>query len=151
MSTPPDAGEPEQGGDPDALNPGVRILSETALTDRVHRDRPVMVVFYADWCPFSEASMPTIRETAEDVDMEVVAANISHPKDPRWEEFGIETVPTLAVFENGTEQRRAAARRGQSLEEEDLLALEEKMHGERGDEDSPEADMGTEEGELGGP
>lgn len=149
MSTPPDAGEPGQGSEPDGLDPGVRILSETALSDRVHRDRPVMVVFYADWCPFSEASMPAIRDTAEDVDVDVVAANISHPKDPRWEEFGIDTVPTLAVYENGTEQRRAAARRGQSLEEDDLVALAEKMHGERGDEDAPDEDLGT--GELGGP
>lgn len=124
MSTPPSS--TEAGGQPEPLDPGVRILSETALADRIHRDRPVMVVFYADWCPFSEESMPAIRQTADRVDMDVVAANLSHPKDPRWEEHDIDTVPTLAVFENGTEQRRAAARRGQSLEEDDLLALEEK-------------------------
>jgi thiol-disulfide isomerase/thioredoxin len=147
VSTPPNADEPGEG--PEPLDPGVRILSETALTDRVHRDRPVMVVFYADWCPFSEASMPTIRQTADDVDMEVVAANISHPKDPRWGEFDIETVPTLAVFENGTELRRAAARRGQSLEEDDMLALAEKASAEH--EDTPEEDLDTAEGGLEGP
>jgi thiol-disulfide isomerase/thioredoxin len=145
VRTPP--GAEDAGGQPEPLDPGVRILSETALADRVHRDRPVMVVFYADWCPFSEASMPVIRQTADEVDMDVVAANISHPKDPRWEEFDVETVPTLAVYENGAEQRRAAARRGQSLEEDDMLALGEKASAEH--EDAPEEELGT--GELGGP
>lgn len=151
MSTPTDADEPGEG--PEPLDPGVRILSETALADRVSRERPVMVVFYADWCPFSEGSMPAIRQTADEIDMEVVAANISHPKDPRWSEHDIETVPTLAVFEHGTELRRAAARRGQSLEEDDIRALEDKVEQQGGDEhaDTPDEDLGTEEGGLGGP
>lgn len=124
--------DPEAG--PDALDPGVRVLSETALADRIERERPVMVLFYADWCPFSEASMPVFRQHSDEIDMEVVAANLSHPEDPRWKEHDIETVPTLAVFADGTEQRRAAARRGQSLEEDDMLALEDKLEEEPSDE-----------------
>lgn len=142
----PGAADPQAG--PDALDPGVRILSETALADRIERERPVMVLFYADWCPFSEASMPVFREHSDEMDMEVVAANLSHPEDPRWEEHDIDTVPTVAVFADGTEQRRAAARRGQSLEEEDLRSLETKS--QRRGEDTPEEDIGTEGGELRG-
>lgn len=110
----------------EALDPGVRILSETELADRIDKTAPVLVLFYADWCPFSEKLMPTFRNTLGEIDMDVVAANISHPKDPRWKEHNIETVPTAVVFEKGTELRRSAARKGQTLEEEDLLSLEEK-------------------------
>lgn len=140
--------EPDPKAGPDALDPGVRVLSETALADRIERERPVMVLFYADWCPFSEASMPAFRQHSDEVDMEVVAANLSHPEDPRWTDHDVETVPTLAVFANGTEQRRAAARRGQSLEVDDMRALAAKE--DRRGEDTPEEDLGTEGGELRG-
>lgn len=119
-----------------ALDPGVRILSETEMADRIRKPAPVMVVFYADWCPFSERSMPIIRDSLDEIDMEVVAANISHPKDPRWKEHSIDTVPTVAVFEQGTELRRSAARRGQRLEEDDLLSLEDKAREDRSGEEA---------------
>lgn len=49
------------------------------------------------------------------------------------------------MYADGTELRRAVARRGQSLEE-DVLALAQKA-GHRG-ADTPEEDLGTEAGEL---
>ncbi len=104
------------------LDPGVPQLSETALTDRIGRDKPVVVLFYADWCPFCEAFMPVFRENKKAFDDELVAANISHPEDPRWEAWGIETIPTLVAYAGGEERDRLEAEAGVGLTEEDLVA-----------------------------
>lgn len=115
----------------DALNAGARVLSETELADRIDRDEPVAVLFYADWCPFCEAFLPVFREHLDGFDVDVVAANVSHPEDPRWIEHAVEAIPTIAVFEAGEETARLEAEAGVGLDAKALEAFQASLQLDR--------------------
>lgn len=101
--------------DDPALDPGVPILAETALADRVDRPAPVLVLFYADWCPFCEAFVPGFREANAEASLPAVAANVSHPEDPRWETYSVEAIPTVLAYREGAEIDRLEAVPGEGL------------------------------------
>lgn len=83
------------------------------------RDR-VVVLFHADWCPFSRAFLARFEEADEESSVPFVRANLHHPMDPRWDEHRIHVVPTLAYFENGEELEREEGARGVGLSGRDL-------------------------------
>ncbi len=105
------------------LDAGVGVLAETALADRIRRGKPVIVLFYADWCPFCARFLPIFRRHAKTMPVETLAANISHPDDPRWDTYRVDAVPTFIAFRDGNEVLRADARKGVGLTEADLVAF----------------------------
>ncbi len=109
------------------LDPGVAVLSETALRDRISRPKPVLVLYYADWCPFCAAFMPDWRREAADLPMEAAGANLSHPEDPRWDDYGVESVPTLIAYEAGSETARLDAVAGVGISKAALKGFLETL------------------------
>lgn len=111
----------------ESLDPGVPVLAEKALEDRIGRDEPVLVLFYADWCPFCEAFLPKFRNARNGLPVDAAAANLSHPEDPRWEAHDIETIPTLVLFKGGEERSRLEATSGEGLHKDDLEGFVRKL------------------------
>lgn len=105
------------------LDPGAPVLPETALADRIDREKPVVVLYYADWCPFCQAFMPVFRQALDSIELPTAAANLSHPEDPRWETRRVETIPTLVVYEDGKERTRLEATAGKGIDEDELDAF----------------------------
>lgn len=103
-----------------AIDPGVPILEEADLEERIADEEPVLVFFYADWCGFCRAFAPAFREKVERIDVDAVAANISSESDPRWKSYEVKAVPTLVGFRDGREVARADARPGRGLKAEDV-------------------------------
>jgi thiol-disulfide isomerase/thioredoxin len=110
-----------------AIDPGVPILDEDELADRIDDEDLVAVLFYADWCGFCRAFAPAFRDRVDTLDVEAVAANISDESDPRWKRHDVQAVPTLAAFEDGEQVARVDARPGRGLEAEDVDRLAADM------------------------
>ena len=64
-------------------------------------DKKVLVDFYATWCGPCRMLAPVIHEIADErPDVKVVKINVD--EEPELSaEFGIMSIPTLIVFENG--------------------------------------------------
>ena len=64
-------------------------------------DAPTLVLFTASWCPFCVRFDPVWQELAPGFGGPTLVAPLEEDADPRWDEFRIEVVPTVAVFRNG--------------------------------------------------
>lgn len=78
-----------------------------------------IVAFLADWCSFCRRFAPKIFATVGP-EFEVAWADVSRSDNPLWDVFGIEVIPTVIVFRNGSVVFRADGRFGEGLNEHDV-------------------------------
>lgn len=64
-----------------------------------------LVDFYADWCGPCQMLSPVIDEIAKETDAVVGKVNVDNEGDLALE-YGVMSIPTLIVFENGKEKAR---------------------------------------------
>ena len=78
---------------------------EYDLDDALKAKDRAFVLFYASWCPFSQAFLKTFREHAAAGDP-CYARIIVDDGDPLVEKYGISVFPTVLFFERGQMARR---------------------------------------------
>ncbi|HSE96473.1 MAG TPA: thioredoxin [Methylomirabilota bacterium] len=89
----------------------VETMTETALLhvteasfDRTVTERrdPMLVDFYADWCPPCRAIAPIVEELAREYAGRVTVAKVNVDEQPGLAtRFDVHTIPTLLLFQGG--------------------------------------------------
>ncbi len=87
--------EESTGADPCVLVQGPAMLEEAIRS----RDR-LMVLFYASWCPFSQAFLPIYRKHAAAGEPCYLRILVDEG-DALIEKYSIEVYPTILYFEKG--------------------------------------------------
>ena len=79
------------------------IISESNFEQEVLKaERPVLVDFWATWCGPCRMLAPTIAKIAEEQEGKVKVCKLDVDECPTLAaRFGISSIPTLMVFENG--------------------------------------------------
>jgi thioredoxin 2 len=105
---------------------GRRILLDRPLRlndvnfQRVVQDATpkLLVDFYADWCAPCKMMAPALDEIAHEYEGDVLIAKLDTEQNPEVAtRYGIRTIPTLIVFQNGREMlRQSGALRREQLE-----------------------------------
>ena len=90
--------------------PAEGFAEELAARDRV------VVLYYADWCPFSRVLLKAFEEAEPEASVPMARANLRHAADPRWRDARVRVVPTVAYYEHGEELERVEARHGRGLD-----------------------------------
>lgn len=90
---------------PDSGDACLLLGSEGDLEAAIRSRDKLMVLFYASWCPFSQAFLKTFREHAAAGDP-CYARIIVDDGDPLVEKYGISVFPTVLFFERGQMARR---------------------------------------------
>jgi thiol-disulfide isomerase/thioredoxin len=80
------------------------------------------VLFYASWCPFSQAFLPVFEKHANGRDNEFVRVSLDGNED-LFEEHGIDVYPTVLFFKNGAVVRRLDGKHLSGLKEKQLTEL----------------------------
>src|SRR4051812_41441540 len=83
-------------------------LDDASFSDRIARsDRPVLVDFWAPWCPPCRALAPTIEALGEQYEGQAVVAKLDVDRSPETAAArGIASIPTVLVFRGGREVDR---------------------------------------------
>lgn len=79
----------------------VKLTVENFEQEVLKADKPVLVDFYADWCGPCQMMGPVVEEIAGEVsDAKVCKINIDEQMAIA-QRYGVMTIPTFAVFQNG--------------------------------------------------
>src|SRR5215468_8916729 len=85
------------------LTKHVRELDDATCQDGINRGaRPVLVDFWAPWCPPCRALTPTIEAIAEQFDGRADVAKLDIDQNPATAAaHGIRSIPTVLIFRGG--------------------------------------------------
>lgn len=81
----------------------IKLTKNNFTEEVINSDKPVLVDFWASWCGPCMMLAPVIEEIAEDYADEVKVGKVNVDEEPELSaQFGIESIPTLLLFRNGS-------------------------------------------------
>lgn len=80
-----------------------QVTSTENFNDIIQNNAKVLMEFYADWCPHCKAFYPTLNAASTTLNKEgiVVAQTEIDTFEDLADQYGIQSIPTLVMFENG--------------------------------------------------
>ncbi|MGC9348577.1 MAG: thioredoxin [Anaerolineae bacterium] len=72
---------------------------------------PVLVDFFADWCPPCRRLGPTLESLAEDLEGQLKIVKVNVEKSSLATRFGVMNIPTMILFKDGEEINRIMGNR----------------------------------------
>ena len=78
------------------------ITTNSFENDVLHADKPVLVDFWAQWCPYCRRIAPAFDKVGEQYADTLISGKINYDEEPQLiQRFGIDTIPTLMLFKDG--------------------------------------------------
>lgn len=85
----------------------IKITTENYENEVLNSDKPVLLDFWAAWCGPCKMVSPLVDEIAlENADIKVGKINVDEQPELATK-FGVMSIPTLVVMENGKEVNRS--------------------------------------------
>lgn len=80
----------------------IKLTKDSFNNEVLNSDKPVLVDFWATWCGPCMMLSPVIEEIAREYEDAIKVGKINVDEEPELSaQFGIESIPTLLLFENG--------------------------------------------------
>ena len=96
----------------------MKINDKKALNALLQQNKKVLVLFCASWCPFCRSFFSVFDKRIAKYSFDsTVRAYIDDDDNPLWEDYSIEAVPTVILFEHAKVVRRLDAELGAGLSE----------------------------------
>ena len=99
-----------------------KIDIEHGLDDIIKTKGRAFILFYASWCPHSQRFLPIFEKHSKGREQSCMRVMIDD-KASIMDEYSVEYVPTVLVFENGKLIKRLDAVPGLGLNEKQLIDL----------------------------
>jgi thioredoxin 1 len=99
----------------------IEVTDDSFQVEVIESETPILVDFWAPWCAPCRAIAPLLEEIAADrEDVRIVKLNVDDNQETAAT-YGILSIPTLILFNNGAEAKRVRPTRSKSQLEEQLV------------------------------
>ena len=99
----------------------IKVSDKKTLDALLQQNTRIIVLFCASWCPFCRSFFSVFdRRVAKYSFNSTVRAYIDDDDNQLWEDYSIEAVPTIILFERGQVVRRLDAELGAGLSEKQV-------------------------------
>jgi thioredoxin-like negative regulator of GroEL len=99
----------------------IEVDNKQDLDAELRKNKRVFTLFYASWCPHCTRFMPVFEKRIGNFEEpSVVYVLLDDYDNPLWDDFCINSVPTVILFEDGEVCRRLDGRLGLGLSERQL-------------------------------
>jgi thioredoxin 1 len=106
------------------LNGVMEHLEPTQFDALFSLGEKVLVMFYADWCPFCQRFRPIFAAKSESTtNFKMYGAKVNDDNNPLWDRFSINAVPSVIAFDKGNIISRRDAKMGAGLNNSDLDSI----------------------------
>jgi len=96
----------------------IEVEDKQNLASQLEAHDKVMVFFCASWCPFCDRFIPiSERYASKNGFVWFVRVYVDEDSNPLWEEYSLESVPTVILFEFGKVSARLDGHLGQGINE----------------------------------
>ncbi len=100
-----------------------RVDNKKDLDTVLSKDKRVLALFYATWCPYCMRFVPFFEEQVSSQGFKnVVHVIVDDYENPLWDDYGVAAVPTVILFEDGKVCSRLDGKLGRGLNEDKFLA-----------------------------
>ena len=105
----------------------IEVDNKQDLDIKLKKNKKVLVLFYASWCPYCVDFVPVFDKKAVNMGFgSVIHVLLDDYDNPLWDDYSIGAVPTVIFFEEGKVCRRLDGKFGVGLSEKHLkIWLEE--------------------------
>jgi thioredoxin 1 len=91
------------------------------LNIQLKKNRTVLALFYASWCPYCQTFLGVFDRAITKCGFDsIIRVNVDDYNNPLWEDYSIEAVPTVILFDGGKVCRRLDGELGVGLSAKQL-------------------------------
>ncbi len=99
----------------------IQVENKQDLENEFGKSKRVLVLFYASWCPYCLRFVPTFEKKVANLRGSAIVEVILDDYDNElWDDYSIDAVPTVIMFENGGVCSRLDGGLGRGLNEKQL-------------------------------
>jgi thioredoxin 1 len=100
----------------------IKVDNRHDLNKELKKNDKVLTLFYASWCPYCMAFVPTFnKKTGDFTAGTIVHVLLDDYDNPLWDDYNVVAVPTVIFFEKGKSSKRLDGNLGLGLNEKQLM------------------------------
>jgi thioredoxin 1 len=99
----------------------IEVNNKLDFDSQLNKNKRILALFYASWCPCCRSFLSFFNENSSKQVFDLaLRVRVDDYDNPLWDEYSVEAVPTVILFEEGKVSRRLDGRLGYGLSKQDF-------------------------------